>query len=115
MPKPTVPLCTVLWSVGSRLPPTPTQRLAPVTVRRIDCAAVTVTEPPVPVTVCDVRLNVPLAATKPSAISTPSVPSTLMSVEPERLKPRPVTVDQSSGTGAVPPVALFTLTSRFVT
>ena len=70
--------------------------------------------------VCEVSVNVPLAATKPSPMLMPSVPPTLSGTSPERPKPKlvppvPSIVRSDQLSGVVPAVALFTLTSRLVT
>ena len=108
---PAVPGVTAVCAALSP-PPTPAQSDALETV--IFSALWLVIAPPDTTSCSSVKW--PAAATKPSAMSTPIVPSTLRSVEPESVNPEmPVSVDQFSGVGATPPVALFTLTSSALT
>src|SRR6266545_4509411 len=107
---PTEPGVTALCA-ALRPPPTPAQSEALVIVSLSASWLVN----PEPETFVFRSPNVPAAATKPSAMLTPSVPSTLSEVAPKRVSPRLGKSRQSSGVGFTPPVAVLTLTSRAVT
>ena len=114
---PTVPAIAAVCA-AFKLPPTPAQRLAFMTVT---FSAVMPLSGPLMIWKRSSE-KVPAATTKPEPMSMPSVPETLRSVEPlsARLKlglpaPSIVSADQLSGVGDVPPVAVFTFTLRFET